>query len=116
MQQTTLAADGHGGGNKCRVDVIRSGTPGTADITRLVENDGTCVCTVTTGAANGNGSAEGIVTSLLRDRACDGAPAPGRVVADAAAAGGGSNVVLPVLIATVGAAGLAVAVGNDSKG
>lgn len=116
MQQTTLAADGQGGGNKCRVDVIRNGTPGTADITRLVENDGTCVCTVTTGAANANGSAENIVTNLLRDRACDGAPAPGRPVSEAASAGGGSGVVLPVLIATVGAAGLAVAVGNDSKG
>lgn len=116
MHQVNLAADGTGGGNTCRVDVVRSGVAGTADITRHVETNGTCVCTVTTGNASSNGSAENIVTGLLRDRTCDGAPAPGRAVAESAAGGGGSGAVLPLLITTVGAAGLAVALGSDSKG
>jgi hypothetical protein len=113
---TALASDDGGSGNRCRVDVIRTGISGVADITRTELTDGTCVCTVTTGPVNGNGAAEDVVTSLLRDRTCDGAPVPGRPVAEAAAGGGGANVILPILITTVGAAGLAVAIGNDSKG
>lgn len=101
-----------------RVDVIRSGPSGTAQITRTVLTDGTVVCTVTTGPAGSNGDAEDIVKNLIRDKSCAGAPAPGRPVAEAATGttGGGSGVVLPVLIGTVGAAGLAVAMGSDSKG
>lgn len=113
---TTLAAGEGGSADRCRVDVVRTASSGAADITRHVLNDGTCVCTITTGPSGNNGNAEGIVTNLLRDRACEGAPAPGRPVAEAATVGGGSNVVLPVLIGTVGAAGLAVAMGSDSKG
>lgn len=113
-QISFMSAQG-GAGNKCRVDVIRTGTAGVADITRSELTDGTCVCTVTTGQPSVNGSAESVVTSLLRDRACDGAPAPG------ASAGESSNfvgpaLILPALIAPVGAAGLAVAVSNDSDG
>ena len=99
-----------------RVDVIRSGPSGTAKITRTVLTDGTTVCTVTTGPAGNNGAAEDIVKNLIRDKSCTGAPSPGRAVAEAATGGGGNSVVIPVLIGTVGAAGLAVAMGNDSKG
>ena len=99
-----------------RVDVIRSGPSGAAKITRTVLTDGTTVCTVTTGPAGNNGAAEDIVKNLIRDKSCTGAPSPGRAVAEAATGGGGNSVVIPVLIGTVGAAGLAVAMGNDSKG
>ncbi|MBS0473738.1 MAG: hypothetical protein JSR28_01155 [Proteobacteria bacterium] len=119
-----LMGDGVGGatGDKCRVDVIRSGTPGSADIARQVLNNGQCVCVVTTGQVKANGSAEDIVKALLRDRTCDGAPladAAGTPVGHAvagASAGGGTGALLPVLIGGVGAAGLAVALGKSSKG
>lgn len=119
MTSASLVQGDVGGSNKCRVDVIRSAPPGAADITRHVLTDGTCVCTVTTGPAGGNGGAENIVSNLIRDKACEGAPAPGKAVAEVATGttgGGTSGVVIPVLIGTVGAAGLAVAVGQDSKG
>lgn len=118
MNSVSLVQGDVGGSNRCRVDVIRSAPAGAADITRHVLTDGTCVCTVTTGPAGGNGGAESIVTNLIRDKACEGAPAPGRPVAEAAtgATGGAGGVVIPVLIGTVGAAGLAVAMGSDSKG
>jgi hypothetical protein len=102
-----------------RVDVIRTGPSGTAKITRTVLTDGTTVCTVTTGPEGTNGAAEDIVTDLLRQKSCTGAPAPGRPVSEVATGSGGGGsvgVVIPVLIGTVGAAGLALAVGNDSKG
>lgn len=109
-----MAADsGDGGGDagKCRVDVVRNGAPGTADITRQVIDNGGCVCTITTGpSGNANGSAEAVVAALLRDRECAGAPPPGQ------AAGGVFGAVLPGLIGAGGAAGLAVAPGNDSRG
>lgn len=119
--QSLMAADGAGAGGECRVDVIRSGTPGSADVTRQVFNNGSCICTITTGpSGNANGSAEAIVGSLLRDRTCDGAPAPGNLGSQVAGAAGGgsgtSGTVLTVLIAAGGAAGLAVASGKDSKG
>lgn len=110
---------------KCRVDVIRTGTAGTADVTRQVLDNNQCVCVVTTGAEQVNGAAEEIVKALLRDRTCAGAPLAaatggnpgvGGAVSTAATAGGGSGAVLPVVIGGVGAAGLAVALGKDSKG
>ena len=116
---TVAAATEAGAGKRCRVDVIRTGTPGVADIVRDELTDGTCVCIVTTGEPARNGSAENVVLDLLRNRTCDGAPAPVRGVTEAATAGsggGGAGVLLPVLISTGGAAGLAVAMGNDSKG
>lgn len=118
MNSASLADGDVAGGNRCRVDVIRAAPAGAASITRHVLTDGTCVCTVTTGPSGNNGNAESIVANLLRDRACEGAPAPGRPVAEAAtgATGSAGGVVLPVLIGTVGAAGLAVAMGSDSKG
>lgn len=118
MGSAKLAEGQAGGGGNARVDVIRTGPSGTAKITRTVMTDGTTVCTVTTGPAGNNGDAEDIVKGLLRDRACEGAPAPGRPIADAVtgASGGGGGVIIPALVATLGAAGLAVAMGSDSKG
>lgn len=102
---------------KCRIEVVRSGTPGTASISRLQEADGGCLCTVTTGPVEGNGQAEGVIEALLRDRSCDGAPAPNQ--SPTAFAPGPS--LLPLLAAPVGAAGAAAAAsvdggGNDSAG
>lgn len=120
--QVLMAADGLGGGSgaggQCRVDVVRNGAPGTADITRQVMNNGGCVCTISTGpSGNANGSAEAIVGALLRDRTCDGAPAPGNSGGQAAGgSGGAAGTVLTVLVAAGGAAGLAIALGKDSKG
>lgn len=111
-QISFTSAQGASGG-KCRVDVVRTGTAGVADITRSELTDGTCVCTITTGQPSVNGAAESAVTSLLRDRSCDGAPAPGQEVSQAA---GGSGALIPVLVTTVGAVGLAVAIANDSNG
>ena len=113
-------ADGEGGGStdKCRVDVIRSGNPGAADITRQVLSDGSCVCSITTGPSNGNGSAEDIVTALLRDRTCADAPAAGKLAGDPAPRGAGSS--LGYILGGIGVigvvAGLAVAGGSDSNG
>ena len=118
----TAVADGEGGGarDKCRVDVIRAGTPGSATVTRQVMVDGSCVCSITTGPANSNGSAENAVTMLLRDRTCADAPTVGDQVSDAARSGGGrggnAGLIIPVLVGVVGAAGLAVALGSSSNG
>jgi len=100
------------GGNLCRVEVVRSASPGTASITRLVEADGACLCTVTTGPAQTNGAAEELVSAVLRSRTCDGAPAPGDQPA-AFAPGAG---LWPLLAAPVGVGGLVAAQGNDSPG
>ena len=103
---------GEAGSGSSRVDVIRSGPSGTAKITRTVLTDGTTVCTVTTGPAGSNGDAEKIVTNLIRDRACNGAPAP-----DIATSGFvGPFAIIPAVIAAAGAGGLAAAAGNDSAG
>lgn len=115
------AGAGAGAGGECRVDVIRSGAPGSADVTRQVFNNGSCVCTITTGpSGNANGSAEAIVGALLRDRTCDGAPPAGEMGTQASGAAGGgggtSGAVLTALVAAGGAAGLIVALGKDSKG
>ena len=121
--QSLMAVDGAGAGagGECRVDVVRSGAPGSADVTRQVFTNGSCVCTITTGpSGNANGSAEAIVASLLRDRTCDGAPPAGEMGTQASGAAGGgggtSGAVLTALVAAGGAAGLIVALGKDSKG
>lgn len=101
-------------GDKCRVDVFRTGAAGSADIARQVLDNGGCVCMITTGEAAHNGSAEDIVKALLRDRTCDGAPLAS--TAASGTSGGSSGAVLPVLVGSVGAAGLAVALGKDSGG
>lgn len=102
----------------CRVDVIRSGEAGSAVVNRIEEAN-RCVCVITTGPKDRNGSAEGIVEALLRDRTCDGAPA---AVAEtgASASGGMSGAIIGVVLA----AGVGVALtaggggdgGNDSAG
>lgn len=105
-------------GAKCAVNVVRSGTPGNAQITRATLADGSCVCTVTTGAAEVNGSAENVVTSLLRDRECTGAPGAANDLATKGAgpSAGGSGAILPVVLGAVAAGGLAAGLGSASKG
>ena len=118
--RTSAFADGEGAGagasGMCRVDVVRSGDSGTVTSTRTVLNDGSCVCTLVTGPAGANGNAEDVVTAMLRDRTCPDSPTVGRAVSAAAQTGGGGGVVIPVLVAVVGAAGLAVALGANSRG
>lgn len=116
--RTSAVADGDvgGQGGQCRVDVVRSGNGGTVTTTRTVMNDGSCVCTVMTGPAGANGNAEDVVTGILRDRTCAESPMVGRAVSEVATTGGGSGVIIPVLIGVVGAAGLAVALGSNSRG
>lgn len=116
--QTAFADGSDGGSDKlCRVDVIRSGTPGNADIARQELDNGQCVCIVTTGPASNNGSAENIVTNLLRDKTCGDAPPAGNTAGEAAAAGGGGSGTLVItLVAVAGAAGLAFALGKDTHG
>ena len=114
--RTSVVADGEGqGGGACRVDVVRSGDGGTVATTRTVLNDGNCVCSVVTGPAGANGNAEDVVTGILRDRSCAESPTVGRAVSEAATSGGG-RVIIPVLVGVVGAAGLAVALGANSRG
>lgn len=108
--------DGAGASNRCRVDVIRAGSAGSASVARQVLSDGGCVCIITTGPASDNGSAEDVVTALLRDRTCPDAPVVGRAVREVARTGGGSGAIIPVLVGVVGAAGLLVALGGASNG
>ena len=118
----TTVADGQGaGGEKCRVDVVREGLPGEAAVTRQVLDNGDCVCTIRTGPASNNGSAESIVVALLRDRECVGAPlaaAPGS--AGAGGVGGGGGGLGAGGAAALGglalAGGLAVGLGSKSPG
>ena len=114
--QTSVVADSDGAGGTCRVDVIRTGDSGTVTTTRTRLEDRSCVCTVVTGPAGANGNAEDVVTSILRDRTCAESPTVGRVVSEAARSGGGSSVIIPILVGVVGAAGLAVALGSNSRG
>lgn len=117
MAQTKLVdGDSDGAAGTCRVDVIRTGETGTVSTTRSVLNDNSCVCTVVTGPADANGNAEAVVTGILRDRRCAESPAVGKPVSEAARSGGGSGAVIPVLVGVVAAAGLAVALGSNSRG
>lgn len=121
--QTAMFGSGEGSGaagDKCRVDVVRTGSAGSADVSRQEFSDGSCVCTVTTGPAGNNGSAETVVSNLLRDRECAGAAGGSGGEAGAAAAGGGGGIgggaVIGVLFA-VSAAGIGLAAGGkDSAG
>lgn len=113
---------GDASGDKCRVDVIRSGAPGAADVSRQTFSDGSCVCTVTTGPNGTNGAAETVVANLLRDRECAGTPAVVTDTGSAAAASGGGvggGAVIGVLFG-VAALGVGVAAGggggSDSAG
>ena len=116
--RTSAVADGDGAGasGMCRVDVVRSGDAGTVTSTRTVLNDGSCVCTLVTGPAGANGNAEDVITAMLRDRTCPESPTVGPAVREVARTGGGGGVIIPVLVAVVGAAGLAVALSANSRG
>ena len=120
--RSSAVADGESAGasGMCRVDVVRSGDGGTVTSTRTVLNDGSCVCTLVTGPAGANGNAEDVVTGMLRDRTCPESPmvgqGVGKEVSAAATSGGGSGLIIPVLVGVVGAAGLAVALGANSRG
>lgn len=115
-------AQGAGSAGQCSVRVVRTGTPGSADVVRDQLADGNCVCVVTTGPASNNGPAESVVSNLLRDRQCNGAPAAnstsnvGSEVAGTGAGAGGAGAVLPVLLGAVAAGGLAAGLGNASNG
>lgn len=102
-------------GQKCLVQVVREGRPGSSDIVREELSNGTCVCRITTGPAANNGAAETVVTALLRDRECTSPPAVVHRPEAGAAGGGMSGVVLPVVFG-VGAIGLGAALGSSSKG
>ena len=123
---STVMGDGQGGGGqKCRVDVLRSGAANTASVTRqVVDGGGGCVCTITTGPAGGaNGAAESVVEALLQSRECEGAPASGDVgqaasgaAAGGGAGGGGSGALVGVLVAAGVAGGVSAGLGGDSNG
>ena len=117
MSQSAVT-DGDSGGSSgiCRVDVVRSGLPGTVTSTRTVLNDNSCVCTLVTGPADSNGNAEDVVTVMLRDRNCPDSPTVGQAVREVARTGGGGGLIIPVLVGVVGAAGLAVALSAESRG
>lgn len=104
---------------KCSVKVVRTGTPGAADIVREQLADGSCVCVVTTGPASSNGSAEDAVQGLLGNRECSNAPAPGNEAATTAAKAASFapvSGILPVVLGARGAGGLAATLGNVSNG
>ena len=114
----SVAADGDGASDAgtCRVDVVRTGESGTVSSTRTVFKDHSCVCTLVTGPAGNNGNAEDVVTAMLRDRSCPNSPMVGQTVSEVARTGGGSGLIIPVLVGVVGAAGLAVALSAKSRG
>lgn len=113
---TMSAAVSEAGGNLCRVEIARSGTPGSSEVVRQVLPDNECVCYMTTGPVGNNAGAEDLVTALLRDRECSTAPlvtAPPPQFAPVAVIGGG---LLGGLVAAAGAGGLGAGLGNKSNG
>jgi len=111
-------AQGAGAAGQCSVKVVRTGTPGAADIVRDQLPDGGCVCVVTTGPASNNGPAEDTVTGLLKNRDCSTAPAAtdGAVKAAEGASFGPAAGILPAILGATGAGGLAAGLGNASNG
>lgn len=114
-----MLASGAAGAGQCTVKVVRSATPGVAQVLREDGADGSCSCTVTTGPAAGNGSAESVVEGILRDRTCAKSPSgestPGEQAVKAAGAGGPGGM-LPVVLGAVGAGGLAAGLASSSNG
>lgn len=104
-----LAADDQGGGNRCRVEILRTGPGGTAATVRRELEGGECLCSMTTGPEGNNGSAENLVLALLRDRTCEGAP-------PAAVDGGANGGLLGGLIGAAALGGLAAGLGGKSNG
>lgn len=112
-----------GAGQKCRVNVLRSGPAGTAQVTQAVLGNGDCICTVTTGMGGVNGSAENVVIALLRDRECAGAPPAdgltnqGVGISSAGVSGGGGmGAALPLVLGVAAVGGLAAGLGSSSQG
>ncbi|MFM5931579.1 MAG: hypothetical protein ACKOPQ_11770 [Novosphingobium sp.] len=105
---------GAASGGQCTVNVIRTGEAGSANIYRQQLENGACVCNIVTGPEANNGNAENAVRQLQSSRTCPDAPAAGaNAAAQGANAGGVSGTVLGVLVGTVGAAGLVIAVTNN---
>lgn len=116
---TALASGAAGAAGQCTVKVVRTGTPGTANVMREQLANGSCTCVVTTGAASSNGAAETTVSNLLRDRTCADAPSVDPASGEAAGAGasvGGGVGLLPVVLGAVGAGGLAAGLNASSNG
>lgn len=107
------ALQGVPAGGKCAVKVLRNGEIGKATVFRDELADGSCQCTVTTGAADKNGAAENVVTALLRDRECNGAP---NSPAGEGAGFAPSGALLPVAAGVGAAGGLGAALGSASQG
>lgn len=105
----SLAQGDSGSGNLCRVEIVRTGTGGTANTVRRELEGGQCLCSMTTGPAGSNGSAEDLVNALLRDRTCEGPPPAG-------ANGGMNGGVLGGLIGAAALGGLAAGLGGKSNG
>lgn len=100
--------DAGASGEKCIVDVLRTGAAGSAVINREERTDG-CHCIITTGPSNSNGSAELTVTALLRDRECEGYP-PAGAIAHGPGSGGAAVGIL------LGLGGVTAAIVAASKG
>lgn len=110
--EALTAAAGAASAGVCRVDVVRTGAAGSAEISRQNLSDGSCVCTIVTGPAGANGSAEATVESLRRGASCEGSLPAGEATQ---AAGGGGGVVIGVLFAVSAVAvGALAGSGSDS--
>jgi hypothetical protein len=114
-QSAGQAAGGAANGGKCRVDVNRVADAGVFDVTRLVLDNGGCVCVVKTGPKNQGASTEASIGDLVRSRGCSDAPP---AVREAAGASGGGNGGLLAVVGAGVAAGAAAAGagGSDSPG
>jgi hypothetical protein len=109
--QALTASAAAASANVCRVDVVRTGAAGSADITRQNLSDGSCVCTIVTGPAEANGSAEATVESLRRGATCEGSlPASGATQA----AGNGGVIIGVGFAVTAVAVGALAGSGSDS--
>jgi hypothetical protein len=101
---------------KCLVQVDRVAGSGSFSVTRLVRNDGQCVCIAKTGPQGQGGGAESSVAGLLNSRSCADAPP---AVEEAAASAGGLGGGLLAVVGAGGAGGVAAAAGgggSDSPG
>lgn len=71
-------ADGEGAGaGECRIQILRTGTPGASTLTRdavSAADGGGCVCTLTIGAVGANATDDAAATALQQAKDCVGAP------------------------------------------
>lgn len=112
MAAAGTEADVGAAAKKCTVNVFRNGAVGVANIGRQVLENGDCVCNVWTGPEGNNGSAEAVVTALLRDKECADAPA----VEAATKAAFGPGAIGAAAAGVAGAGGLGLAASSASKG